>query len=205
MGRINSMTLPKPQKNVLNTILTRHSVRSYTGRTVDAISIYTLIEAAIRAPTAMHEEPWGFLVVQDKKLLHDISEKAKVQFAEKLSLQPKHSPSHTEESFARPEFDMFYGAGTLIIICAKQIGEFVTADCWLAAENMMLTASSMGLGTCVIGASVDTLNSPGVKSLLEIPQEFTAIAPIIVGYPKGEIPESPRQVPSILAWITDKA
>jgi nitroreductase len=47
---------------------------------------------------------------------------------------------------------------------------------WLAAENLMLAAHAMGLGTCVIGSAVPALNTPKSKAELNIPSECTAIA-----------------------------
>lgn len=199
------MALPVSAMNVIEAINARRSVRGYTGKEVDAITIYTLLEAAVRAPTAMHEEPWGFVIVQDPKLLHVVSEKAKKVFVEKAhQLYPIHSKRITE-TFSSPEFDIFYGASTLIIICAAEGGGFVTADCWLAAENLMLAACSMGLGTCVIGAAVDTLNMRDVKTLLDIPADHVAVAPIIVGYPSAKTAQTSRKKPGVLAWLTDKA
>lgn len=86
----------------------------------------------------------------------------------------------------------------LIVICADKTGPFVAADCWLAAENLMLTACSMGLGTCVIGSAVAALNAPDMKTELGIPEEVTAVCPIIVGVPAGEAAPTSRKAPRIL-------
>jgi nitroreductase len=102
--------------------------------------------------------------------------------------------------FASQEFNIFYDAGTLVVICAKPMGPFVAADCWLAAENLMLAACAMGLGTCVIGSAVPALNTPAVKAELGIPAEYSAVAPIIVGGPSGETRPTARREPEILAW-----
>lgn len=44
----------------------------------------------------------------------------------------------------------------------------MVADCWLAAENLMLSACALGLGTCCIGSAIPALNSPEAKSELGI-------------------------------------
>ena len=100
-----------------------------------------------------------------------------------------------------PAFDIFYDAGTLVVICGEAIGPFVTADCWLAAENLMLAACAYGLGTCVIGFALQVLNLPDVKRELGIPEQGAAVAPIIVGFPGGETPAQPRKAPPVLKWI----
>ena len=64
----------------------------------------------------------------------------------------------------------------------------------------MLAACSMGLGTCVIGAAVPALNTPGIKAELGIADQVTPIAPIIVGIPRGETLPTARKEPEILFW-----
>jgi nitroreductase len=191
---------PCADANVLETILARRSVRSYRAESLDRKGIGTLLEAAVRAPTAVQEEPWAFLVVQDRKLLHDLSERAKPLFAEELRRAGGERRGHGFDVFASPDFNIFYDAGTLIVICARPISPFVAADCWLAAENLMLAACAAGLGTCVIGSAVSALNMAEVKDQLGIPAEYAAIAPIIVGFPRGPTPATTRREPLVLAW-----
>ena len=100
----------------------------------------------------------------------------------------------------KPDFHVFYNAGTLIVIYSKFQGQFVVADCWLAAENLMLAACAKGLGSFVIGFAVSALNTQEWKADLGIPAEMTAIAPIIVGLPASETPLVPRKEPDIFTW-----
>ena len=46
-------------------------------KTIERKVIQTLLDAAVHAPTAMHEEPWSFAVIQDKNVLDRLSESAK--------------------------------------------------------------------------------------------------------------------------------
>ena len=64
----------------------------------------------------------------------------------------------------------------------------------------MLAACCLGLGTCPIGFAIPLLNTTEVKAELGIPPEVTAIAPIIVGVPRGEAPLVPRKKPEIYCW-----
>jgi nitroreductase len=57
------------------------------------------------------------------------------------------------------------------VICGKPIGPFVAADCWLAAENLMLAATAHGLATCPIGFALAALGDREVKAELGIPPE----------------------------------
>jgi nitroreductase len=186
-------------RNVFEAILARRSVRSYAPVKVGFNVINTLLEAAVRAPSAM-QEPWAFVVVQDEQILRKVSERAKPIFVKEVRHRFSQGVSHSFEHLDQPEFDIFHGANTLIIICAKSSGPFAVADCWLAAENLMLAACDMELGTCVIGSAISVLNIRKVKAELGIPDDYTAIAPVIVGIPAGETTATTRNPPLVLAW-----
>ncbi|MDV6345508.1 nitroreductase family protein [Nitrosomonas sp. Is37] len=181
------------EMTVFEAILARRCVRSYTEQVVSLDAIHILLEAAIHAPTALHEELWAFAIIRDKQLLKDISDYAKPLFVRELQ-----RTGHTPGPFTEPDFNIFYEASTLILICSKKTGPFVVADCWLAAENLMLAACAMKLGSCVIGAALTALNTPDIKVKLNIPEEFSIIVPIILGHPNGKTPPSQRRKPLIL-------
>ncbi len=191
---------PEVSMSALDAIYHRRAVRDYTPRTIDQAVIRTLLDAAVHAPTAMHEEPWSFAVIQDKNLLNRLSDSAKEQVRSEVPGSDSHRAKHTLDLVNKPDFYVFFNAGTLIIIYGKFQGPFVVADCWLAAENLMLAACAKGLGTCVIGLAVSALNTPEWKGELKIPPEMTAIAPIIVGVPAGETPPVSRKPPEIVTW-----
>ncbi len=186
--------------NVMEAINGRSSVRAYAPGKLDQATVNNLLVAAVRAPTAMHGEPWAFVIVQDVDILQRISVRAKGFFVREAHNAGLHAGSHVLDTFASPAFNVFYNAGTLIVICADSPGPFAAADCWLAAENLMLAACAMGLGTCVIGSAVSALNSPELKAELGIPATVTAVAPIIVGVPAGATPRTGRKEPRILVW-----
>ena len=101
---------------------------------------------------------------------------------------------------SNPAFNIFYNADTLIVIYGKPMGPFAEADCWLAAENLMLAACAAGLGSCVIGFAVPALNMPEWKRELGVPAEMTAYAPILLGYPAGSPPAATRKPPEVISW-----
>ena len=197
---MNERSLQHSGKGILKSIYARRSVRAYTPTALDSATVQTLLEAAVHAPTAMHEEPWAFVVVQDQALLQRLSDLAKPLFVEEVRHRNAQGAGHSFDHFTRPDFNIFHGANALIIICAKPLGPFVTADCWLAAENLMLAASAIGLGSCVIGSAVAALNIRKVKTELGIPDEYSAITPIVVGVPSGETQATSRKEPFILSW-----
>jgi len=191
--------------SALDAIYQRRATRAFAPTPVDEATIRELLHAAVHAPTAIHLEPWAFVVVQDKALLKRISDRAKM-----LATSPNaqiHRELPRTASLPRapailtdPEFNIFYDAGTLIVICGKPMGPLVTADCWLAAENLMLAATALGLATCPIGFAISALADSEVKAELGIPPEVTAIAPIIVGTPATAPVAATRREPVILSW-----
>jgi nitroreductase len=191
----------------LDAIFSRRSVRTYTPQQLDAATIRSLLDAAVQAPTAMHVEPWAFVVIQDSAMLKRLSERAKGSWARAAAhYRDLHTGADAaaKEAFAArftsPDFCIFYDSSTLIAICAKPLGPFVVADCWLAAENLMLAACALGLGTCCIGSAVPALNSPDTKAELSIPANVEVVAPIIVGVPSGPGTDVLRNDPHVLYW-----
>jgi nitroreductase len=191
----------------LDMIFMRRSVRTFGPERLDESTIRSLLDAAVQAPTATHAEPWAFVVVQDEGTLKRCSDRAKESWVQQAAKYRDLHPGVDAESksafaarLADPGFSIFYDASTLIVICARPLGPFVVADCWLAAENLMLAASALGLGTCCIGSAIPALNSPEMKGELGIPGNVEAVAPIIVGVPRGPTNETPRKDPVILRW-----
>lgn len=189
----------------MDVIHQRRSVRAYAEKQPGESLVRELLDAAVHAPTAMHLEPWAFAVIQDKAVLKRYSERAKSILrapAGAVGWGSAGRASHDHPAMLDdPAFNIFYDAGTLIVICRRQGGPFADADCWLAAENLMLAAAAKGLGTCCIGFAVSVLNTAEVKRELHIPADGAAVAPIILGYARGSVPEVPRKAPEILAWV----
>ena len=194
------MITANASSSVLDAIQNRRSVRSYAPLMIDRDSMLSLLRAATWAPTAMHEEPWAFAIIQDKGLLRGLSDRAKELLQEGAHHPERPAIKGSSSHFTDPDFNIFYDAGTLIVIYGKPLGPYVAADCWLAAENLMLAAWAKDLGTCVIGFAIPVLNEPEVKAELAISAELTAVVAIIVGTPRGEVPSTQRKEPQIVAW-----
>ncbi len=186
--------------NVCQAILARRSVRAYTAQKVEAKKIRSLIEAAVRAPTAMHLEPWAFAIIQDKLLLKQMSDIAKVKLINELK-----QPLDLNDALNQPSFNVFYDANTLIVICANTKNPDASADCWMAAQNLMLAAHAIGLGSCVITQALPALNDKNIKSQLGITEYYEAIAPIVIGYSDVETQVSRRKRPIILTWLDSES
>ena len=184
--------------DIKEAIYTRRSVREFTDQPVDKATVQALIQSAIQAPSAVNHQPWAFVVVQDKAILRSYSDRAKTLLAKTMNLTL--IGLELRNALADHTFNIFYNANTLIIICAKPLGAHPDWDCCLAAQNLMLAAHGMGLGTCPIGFAWPLLEEPDVKEHLRIPPEYRPILPIIVGYPSKPTAAVPRTDSEILYW-----
>lgn len=182
--------------SVMDAIYSRRAVRDFAPDDVPETSLHALLYAAVQAPTVVAGDVWGFSVIQDRALLKDLSDCANRLYCGDRNSEglPFHSDSY---------FNIFFNAGTLVVVYGQNLQTFAQADCWLAAENLMLAACGMGIGSCIIGLAVDALNTPEWKARLEIPPGMTAVAPIVLGVPARGSDPVHRPAPNVLSWIRD--
>lgn len=189
-------------QGVFSAIYERRAVRVYTGEAVSRAQVDSLIDAAIHAPSAVNAQPWAFVVVEEADLLHRYGEEAKaVLLAEPAPPEVTNSGlpelDRLRQMVSEPGYVLFHGAGTLIVIYSTSIGG--VPDCFLAAQNLMLAAWALGLGTCPVGLAVPLFNRKEIKKELGIPVNWLAALPIVVGHPAGAVPPTPRR-PAVVTW-----
>lgn len=184
--------------DVMEAIYQRRAVRAYTDQPVDKATVEALIKAATHAPSSMNEQPWAFMVIQNASQLAQWSERIKAYVLKRL--KPDSPLAKYRDMISNPDYHVFHRAGTLIILCARPDAHNGEEDCSLAAQNLMLAAHAMGLGTCPIGFARPWLNQARIKRSLNIPEGYTAVFPIVVGYPSGETSPVERRAPEILFW-----
>ncbi len=178
-------------------IYSRRAIRRFSAERVDRTTLVQLIDAAVQAPSAVNEQPWSFVVIEDRATLARISSESKAQM---LATAPgEFSPRHLEE-LRDPAFDIFYGAPALIVIASRARSRWAVEDCALAAENLMLAACGAGLGSCWIGFAQAWLETSAGKAALGVPAGYLPVAPIIVGHPAAATPAVPRKPPEV-RWI----
>ena len=176
----------------------RRAMRAYKAQVVEDEKVHVLLRAAVQA-SAMNVQSCVFAVVQDTDTLKRWSDRAKVALLEGAARESK--TAFQIDHLRDATFNIFYDASTLIVIGTDEPGPSAEADCWLAAENLMLVAADLGLATCPIGLAIPTLNDTDVKSELRISPAGVVVAAITVGYGRGYAPAIPRSEPRISAWI----
>lgn len=183
---------------LIHAIYGRRSIRKYKDQNVPSELIEKLLDAAIQAPSSSNLQPWTFVVIQNPELLKFYSDEAKKLVLKELEDSPD---SNRYKNILTPSgFNIFYNARTLVIIYAKQTDIKSMGDCSMAAQNLMLTAYSLGLGTCWVGFATPLINSKDFKIALDIPLTYHGVAPIIVGYPDITLADGSRKPPEVLVW-----
>jgi nitroreductase len=176
-------------------IFGRRSVREYLPQPVDDKSLDQLIDAAVYAPNAVNQQPCTFTIVRDQKVLSRVSQAAKEHMLATM-LEGPHT-DHFRSRLTDPSYQIFYNAPVLILISAAEQGPWIVEDCALAAQNLMLCAYGLGLGTCWIGFAQNFLNTSKGKDFLDLPAEWVPVAPIIVGRPNTIPIDVPRRAPQV--------
>ena len=185
--------------NLKEAIDSRRAIREYTAAAVEEQTIRDLIGAAIMAPSAVNEQPWTFTVVRDRNVLDRFSSEAKAHMLASPDFSESHHSAHFASMLGDPEFNIFYHAPVLVIISAAAAGPWAVVDCTLAAENLMLAAHGVGLGSCWIGFAQSYLDTAAGKEMFDMPKGWLPVAPIIIGHPKGVAPAVPRKEP-VIHW-----
>lgn len=199
---LDRTALCQGSQGVFSAIYERRAIRVYSCEAVSRSQVEGLMDAAVQAPSAVNAQPWAFVVVEDAALLDRYAQAAKA-----LLLSDPAPPEVTNSGLpdldrlrqmvAEPGYSVFHGASTLIVIYATSPGG--VPDCFLAAQNLMLGAWALGLGTCPIGLATPLFNREAIKKELDIPPNWLAALPIAVGHPAGDVAPTPRR-PPVVTW-----
>ena len=183
---------------LMEALSTRRAVREFTPDRVSAGIVDELIAAAVQAPSYMNLQPWVFAATVDPVLVSGLGREARRHL---LASMNSLSPFFAErEQIGAPDFDIFYKAPALIVVCATSADPMARFGCTMAAYNIMLAAQSMGLGSCWVSQAQPWFDTAEGKRALGIEAGHTPVAPIIVGCPAGA-PLSPGRFEPRTIWI----
>jgi nitroreductase len=191
----------KPNNKMLELIRERRSVRAYEPKEIPADIINMIIEAGNQAPSGMNSQPWRFVVVQKevlhKKLLESAIPNAKNMLQHVKASNPERYKAIMKryEEMADP---VYYSAPAIIFVIGR--GTYADLSCPLACENMMLAASSLGLGSCWVQFGSLVTNNDEIREALELKDDEKIFGPIVFGYPKA-MPEPPPKNPPMIKWL----
>jgi len=159
--------------DAIEAILSRRSIRKYKKETLSKELIDELLSAAMNAPSACNEQPWHFVVIQDRKVLDEV---------------PKYHPYSIPAIREAP---------AAIVVCADlhlaaEDGAWWVQDCSAATENILIAAQAKGLGAVWLGIYPKEDRVEGLKALLALPQDVIPLSIISLGYPAEKRPHENR-------------
>ena len=141
--------------DVLEAIHTRRSIRTYQDQPVPESLVQKLLAATMQAPSACNQQPWQFVVIDDRAIL-------------------------TKIPTFMPNAAMVANAPLAILVCGdlhlhveKSEGYWVV-DCAAAVENMLLAAHALGLGAVWCGVYPREPRMEGLRQLVGLPKNVIA-------------------------------
>jgi len=146
--------------NVLEAIKTRRSIRKYKLSEIPVEDLKEILKAAQLAPSAGNKQPWRFVVVSDAETKRRLAEVARNQM-------------------------WIADAGVVVVALAMDkndpevYAKWAEKDVMTAVEHMVLSAWSLGYGSCWIGA----FKEEDVKEVLGIPENMTVVNLLPIGVP----------------------
>ncbi len=186
----------------------RRSCRKFLDRPVAQSILEDLVKVGCTAPSGTNNQHWTFTVLPSRKQvmvlgkgvrdfyvkLNSMAENSWLRMFLKLIGKPELDRYYRQyydlvkESMA--EFDhagidrLFYDAACAIVVGCTPGATLPKEDSMLAAQNILLAAHSMGLGSCLIGMVVEAMkNDRKLQSVVGIPNGETVYAVIALGYP----------------------
>lgn len=146
----------------MNSLFARRSIRHYLKEPIKTDKIELLLKAAMAAPSAGNQQPWHFIVFQDRRILDEIP-----------NLHP-HARMAAEAPLA-------------ILVCGDLSLEkhpgFWVQDCSAATENILIEACELGLGAVWVGVYPNEQRVESFRKLLAIPEQIMPMSLIPIGYP----------------------
>lgn len=176
--------------DIIDCIKGRRSVRKFSDEKISYDDVMELIELGTYAPTAQNKQPWGFLIIQDKEELKRLSDIGKKDILKKIDQLPHYKDY--KNWFRDSEYNLFYGAETLVVIFSNKNSAWYKEDATLAAENIILAARGKNIGSCWIGFGEDIFRKDEIKKEYNVPDDYVVVAPLILGYLTRE-PSLPKR------------
>ena len=155
----------------MEAISTRRSVRSFTSKPIAKEIVEELLRAAMSAPSAGNEQPWQFVVMDDRRMLDRIID-------------------------VNPNAKMCKEAQAAILVCGDTSKEkypgFWVQDCSAAAQNILLAAHDKGIGSVWTGVYPIEERVEGFRRLLGLPENVVPFCLVPLGYPAKQVPQVDR-------------
>ncbi len=203
----------------------RRSVRHYKNKQVPRETIEKILDMARYSPTASNNQNVGYIIIQDKALLQQISKDifglgqrvfgaTQSSTGKKLSGALKSTPFVNSINRYNDSMGYFiqqaeagrdlilHNAPVLILLHTPKRTGFTCDNCNIAATNIINYAYALGLGTCFIGFLTLALRfSKALRKKVELPEGRQVYASLIMGYPAYKHIFSASRKKNDVKWI----
>lgn len=159
--------------NTLEAIMQRVSTRSFSERIISDEDMKTLLSAAMSGPSCANTRAWSFIVIRDRELLDKIAD--------------------GNGKYAGPLRKATAG----ILVCGDLSRAYSEAqDYWIidgaiAAENLILAATELGIGSCWLGTYPEMERVEAQRKLFSLPEHIVPHSVIALGYPDEQAMNTP--------------
>ncbi|WP_199261040.1 nitroreductase family protein [Desulfobulbus oligotrophicus] len=174
----------------MRTILGRRAIRRYRPDQISKDELNTILEAGLYAPNAGGRQSCLVVACQNAAINDELGKINKQAFG--TPKPGRHVSKEQPSIIDDPQIASgFYGAPTVLIFFGPKDFIYSVADCCMMAENMMLAAYSLNIGSCmVMRAEATFAGEPGQRLQKEwgIDENFEAKAFVTLGYPDGTVP-----------------
>lgn len=185
--------------NIIENIMNRRSVRFYDTKPIPKEILQTIIDAGNAAPSGMNTQGWRFVVVQGKAFKDKLMSLAIPRFKKWMEKASQEFSDIRKEIDAATNDPVYYNAPVIIFVIGS--GMMSDFDTPMVCQNMMLAARSLDIGSCWVYFGQLPLDDLEVRKELEIQPDEKVYGPILLGYPKGEFPKSPKKKEPKIKWI----
>lgn len=169
---------------VIKNMLTRVSVRGFKSDEIPSETLELILEAGKSAPTGRNKQAPIIIAVTSKELRDKISKK--------------------NAEIMGTDTDPFYGAPVILIVLADKSVPTYIYDGTLVMENLMLSAHSLGIGSCWIHRAKEEFECDFGKEILSslgIEGDYEGIGHVALGYAKDELPEPKKRKSNYVYYV----
>lgn len=174
--------------DMFETMMHRRSIRRFASKQVEETALQQILQAGLYAPSAGGRQGVIFAVCQDRAVSERLGKikraNSHFRMSTATSFVSREQPSIVDDARLT---NAFYDAPTVIIMFAPKGFLFSAEDCALAAENMMLAADALGIGSCYVGQGWTAFADPYGQEILKqwkIPTDHYAVMQLLLGYPQ---------------------
>ena len=171
---------------VIATIMERRSIRQYKPQPVNRDTMQVILNCGINAPNGQNKQSWEVRVVDNPEFINGLT-----------AIYTQANPKAAED----PSFkNMFRNAPTVVFIANDPSYDFSQIDCGLLGGNMILSAQSMGIGSCCLGGPARFMQSPEAAEYLKklnFSEGYELLYCIAFGYPDEAPAAKPRNAEKV--------